>query len=149
MPQTTITRATLSDIESLVPLFDDYRQFYEQDSDIGAARSFLTERLQREQSVVFLATINGHGVGFVQLYPSFSSVGMQPVWILNDLFVAESARRTGVAGNLMQAAIDFASESGARRLALATAFDNLPAQLLYVEFGWKRNDAFIHFTYEL
>lgn len=59
MPQTTITRATLSDVDTLVPLFDDYRQFYEQDSDLEAARVFLTERLQQEQSVIFLASTDG------------------------------------------------------------------------------------------
>ncbi len=149
MPQATVTRATLSDVDTLVPLFDDYRQFYEQDSDLEAARNFLSERLQQEQSVIFLAATDGHGIGFVQFYPSFSSVAMQPVWILNDLFVAESARRAGVARKLLQAAIQFASEARARRLVLATAFDNLPAQLLYEKSGWERDDKFLHFTYEL
>ena len=74
---------------------------------------------------------------------------MRPIWILNDLFVAPATRRLGVGRSLLQSATDFASENGAKRLVLATAVDNHAAQALYEQMGWGRNDAFIHFKYEL
>jgi GNAT superfamily N-acetyltransferase len=93
-------RAELEHLDLVAPLFDAYRQFYGQEPDPAGARQFLEARLTARDSVVLLAT-QGAPVGFAQLYPSFSSVGMSPIWNLNDLFVAPEARRTGVARALL------------------------------------------------
>ncbi len=86
--------AGLVHLDVLTGLFDAYRQFYGQEPDLLGARRFLEARLRGGDSVVLLAfDATGAGVGFVQLYPSFSSVAMKPIWILNDLFVAPEARR--------------------------------------------------------
>jgi len=91
-----VRQATTADLDALVPLFDAYRVFYRKTSDPELARTFLSERLSRNQSVVFLAMReDGAAVGFTQLYPSFSSAAAAPVFILNDLFVAPDARRNG------------------------------------------------------
>jgi hypothetical protein len=71
-----IQKATISDLESLTVLFDLYRVFYEQTSDLEGAREFLKARILNDESVVFMAVDGEHPVGFVQLYPSFSSVSM-------------------------------------------------------------------------
>src|SRR5581483_8937251 len=96
-----VIQAGVEDVGRLAPLFDAYRQFYRQPPDLDGAREFLTERLTRKESVVFLAVAEGArepaALGFVQLYPSFSSVKMRRIWVLNDLFVAREARRHGVA----------------------------------------------------
>ncbi len=89
--------ATEADLDALVQLFDQYRTFYEESSDPDAARAFLTERLQRRESHIICATDGERIVGLAQLYPSFSSVSMQPIWILNDLFV-DPGCRSGSAG---------------------------------------------------
>jgi hypothetical protein len=84
-------RAGLEHLDVLTGLFDSYRQFYGQEPDLPGARRFLEARLRCRDSVVFLAfrdDATRTSVGFVQLYPSFSSVSMKPIWILNDLFVA-------------------------------------------------------------
>ena len=83
------------------------------------------------------------------MYPSFSSVSMRPIWILNDLFVAEEARRRGVGARLLRAAREHAQKKGAVRLALATAVTNTKAQALYEKDGWRRESAFLHYEYEL
>jgi GNAT superfamily N-acetyltransferase len=97
--------------------------------------------------VIFLAELDGLAVGFTQLYPSFSSVSMARVWVLNDLFVAQSARRLGVGQALLQAAADHARALDAVRLSLSTAVDNLSAQALYASKGWMRDQKF--FVYNL
>ena len=74
---------------------------------------------------------------------------MRNVWVLNDLFVSPAARGHGVATSLMQAATSFAKESGAARMTLATAMDNVPAQALYDKLGWKRDETFVHFLYKV
>lgn len=140
-----IRRATLSDLDMLAPLFDAYRMFYEQPQDLALARTFLQERLRRDESVVLLATIDARAAGFTQLYPTFSSVRAARVWVLNDLYVAEGARRQGVAQALLRAAADFARGNGAIRLELETTPDNRNAQALYESGGWQRYDATLRY----
>jgi GNAT superfamily N-acetyltransferase len=140
-----IVRATVQHVDLLTPMFDGYRQFYKQPPDSGQARRFLRERLERDESVVFLAIEDEAGVGFTQLYPSYSSVSVKRVWILNDLFVVPEARQRGIASALLLRAEQFAVETQARGLELKTAKDN-PAQRLYERMGWQRNEAFHHYS---
>jgi len=142
-----IRRATISDLEDAAPLFDAYRQFYGQRSDVAAARDFLDERLRRDESVIFLAAAEDkrEALGFTQLYPSFSSVSLKRLWVLNDLFVGPNVRRGGVGRRLLERAREWAIETGAKGLVLATAVDNSKARALYESCGWQRDDGFQHY----
>jgi len=137
---TTIRRASAADLDALVPLFDAYRVFYGQPSDPRRARDFLAERLANGESVVLLAERGPSAVGFTQLYPIFSSVRTARTWLLNDLFVAEGARRGGVARALLDAAAAFARGQGAAGLVLETTRDNAPARALYRAAGWHEDE---------
>lgn len=132
----TIRRAGLADLDALAALFDAYRRFHAQPGDPGRARDFLRERMQRNESVVLIATRNGIAVGFTQLYRMFSSVRTARIWILNDLFVAEDVRRGGIARALLDAAAQFGRENGAARIMLETGRDNAAARALYRAAGW-------------
>ncbi|KPL91129.1 GNAT family N-acetyltransferase [Herpetosiphon geysericola] len=133
-----IIQAGLDELERLVPLFDGYRQFYRQASDRAAARAFLHDRLSKSESIIFLAQTPEAGLGFCQLYPSFSSVSMQRIWILNDLFVAEHARGQGVASGLLNASRDWAISTKSKGLVLETEVTNVQAQRLYEQHGWQK-----------
>ncbi|PHJ63104.1 acetyltransferase [Nostoc linckia z18] len=141
--------ANINHLESVSILFDEYRVFYHQVSDIEAAKEFLKERFQNNDSVVFAANENREIIGFTQLYPSFSSVSMKRVWILNDLYVKESHRQKGVATLLMSAAQEYAKESGAVRLILATHISNTNAQKLYKTQGYIKDEEFYHYALRL
>ena len=134
-----IRRATDADIARVAPLFDAYRSFYGQPPDIARADAFLRERLARGESALLLAERDGEALGFTQLYPLFSSVRTARLWLLNDLFVADSARRQGVARGLLDAAATFAREQGAAGLMLETGRDNHPARALYRAAGWNED----------
>lgn len=135
-----VRQASVADIGLLVPLFDAYRVFYGQTSDLEVARAFLLERFRYQQSVLFIALLaHGKAVGFAQLYPSFSSVSAAPTCILNDLYVVPELRRSGVATKLLEAAATYGREVGAIRLSLSTAIDNESAISLYVAQGWMRD----------
>jgi ribosomal protein S18 acetylase RimI-like enzyme len=136
-------------LESLAILFDNCRIFYNQTSDIKAARNFLQERFQNNDSVVFAVKDNEKIVGFTQLYPSFSSVSMKRVWILNDLYVEESYRRKKVATLLINTAQEYAKQSGAIRVILATHFSNITAQKLYESQGYIKDKEFYHYALQL
>jgi GNAT superfamily N-acetyltransferase len=138
-----IHQATIDDLDRIAPLFDGYRQFYGKPTDLTAARQFLYERFKNHQSVIFIAKAeNGEGVGFTQLFPSFSSVSMERTFILNDLYVAPSARRGRVAAGLLEAAAQYGRSVGAIRLTLSTGIDNDSAKALYRAQGWKQDEAF-------
>jgi ribosomal protein S18 acetylase RimI-like enzyme len=133
-------RTTTNEVDFIAPLFDQYRQFYKQEPNLKGGRSFLQERLSKNESVVFLALDHEQGaVGFVQLYPSFTSESMKRLWILNDLFVSPAARKRGVGATLMKEAEAFARKTDAKGLELETAIDNFPAQRLYERCGYRRN----------
>jgi GNAT superfamily N-acetyltransferase len=143
-----IIKATKNELEELTPLFNSYRVFYKQASSPEAARAFLSQRFEENDSVIFMAVDEeDNGLGFTQLYPSYSSVSMQRTYILNDLFVAEYARNKGVGEALMNAAKQFAIAEDSKGLTLETEVDN-PAQHLYERLGWKKDTDKFHYTWE-
>jgi ribosomal protein S18 acetylase RimI-like enzyme len=144
-----VVLANINHLESVSVLFDRYRVFYNQTSNLEAAKNFLKERFNNNDSVVFAANDNGKLVGFTQLYPSFSSVLMKRVWILNDLYVEESHRRRGIAKLLMSAAEEYAKESGAIRVILSTQISNITAQKLYEAQDYVKNEEFYHYALRL
>ena len=142
MSSVSVRRAVLPDLEAVAVLLDDYRQFYGRAPDLAAARAFLQERLSHEESAVFLADDGPIAVGFTQLYPCFSSVSLARTFILNDLFVVPSHRRSGVGSKLLHAAVKYAGALGAVRVTLNTDVRNRAAQATYEARGWKRDQDF-------
>jgi len=143
-----IIRADMEHLEAIAVLFDQYRQFYEEQADLAACKQFIEKRLSNNESVIFVAqSATDDLLGFTQLYRSFCSVEMAELIYLYDLFVTPAARRQGVARSLMQAAREYASNRGAGRLQLETAVTNHPGQALYEQLGWQRDEDF--FTYHL
>ena len=138
-------RATRSDLDALVSLFDGYRVFYEEEPDPALVRRFLSERLTTGDTVLLLAEREGRVLGFVHLFPIFSSTRCRRLWLLNDLFVDPSARVRGIGRELMAAAEAFAMETGACGLELATAHSNVTAQRLYQSMGWTMDSVFRHY----
>ncbi|NJR63448.1 MAG: GNAT family N-acetyltransferase [Cyanobacteria bacterium CRU_2_1] len=136
-------------LEEVAKLFDQYRYFYQSSSDPEAARNFLQERFQKKDSVILVFSKGKHLVGFIQLYPSFSSVSMKRIWILNDLFVDEAHRKKGIAKSLIGAAVNFARETGAVRIILATQVSNIAAQSLYESLGYIQDKDFYHYSLQL
>lgn len=136
----TIHRAGPADLDALALLFDAYRRFYGQPAAVPRARDWLRSRLRLGESVVFVCRRNGTAVGFAQLYPTWSSVRTARSWILNDLFVDSSARRSGVARALLDAAADFARADGAASIALETHRDNAAARATYRAAGWQEDE---------
>ena len=149
MTTPTVRRAVLDDIDALAPLFDAYRRFYEQPGDVALASGFLHARLERGESVVFVAEHEGAAIGFCQLYPTWCSVAAAPIFVLYDLFVDDGVRRGGVGRALMLAAQAFAREAGAARLDLSTARTNARAQALYESLGWRRDDVYLTYSLSL
>ena len=142
MSSIAVRLAVFSDLDELAMLFNQYREFQGEASDLPAARDFLQARFDHGESVVFIAHEGSAPVGFAQLYPSYSSVSLARVFILNDLFVQESGRRKGVASQLLAAVEGYAWSLGAVRVTLNVARDNKPGQALYETRGWSQDAQF-------
>lgn len=141
-----IQHAQSTHANAIAELFNQYRIFYKQNSDLALAQSFISERLKSKDSVIFFAQNDaGDYLGFTQLYPTFSSISAQRSWVLNDLFVTETAREKGVATALMNTAYEHAKQTGAKGLALATAKDNVQAKALYENLGYALDTSFDHY----
>ncbi|MFJ4194436.1 GNAT family N-acetyltransferase [Pseudomonas sp. NPDC089534] len=143
-------RADASHLDAVAALFDAYRGFYGQPSDLTQSRAFIAERLAVGESAIFIAQdADGQALGFVQLYPSFSSIDAHRTWLLSDLFTTPAARGRGAGRLLMNTARDFAVQSGAKGLVLETATDNFTAQGLYESLGWVRDTGYFTYTLDL
>jgi len=145
-----IERATLQHLTAVAGLFDLYRQFYAQPADLDKARRYIKERIENNQSVIYLATDEkGRGLGFTQLYASFCSVDAAPIWILYDLYVDAAARQQGVGTALMNRARLLACETGAVRIELETSVNNKSAQSVYERLGYVRNTEFYGYSLDI
>ena len=141
-------RADTAQLDAVAQLFDAYRGFYEQPSNLAQSRAFIAERMAAGESAIFLAQDeHGEALGFVQLYPTFSSIDAHRTWLLSDLFTTPAARSRGVGRLLMNTARAFALETGAKGLVLETATDNFTAQGLYESLGYVRDTGY--YTYML
>jgi len=144
-----IIKATMSNMEALLALFLSYLDFYNRPAGTAEAEAFLRSRFEADESVVFLAMAGAEAVGFVQLYPTFSSLSLRRLWILSDLYVAEPARRRGIAKALIRRAQELALETHAEGLTLETAVSNTAAQRLYEQLGWRRDEDFFRYYRQL
>lgn len=135
-----VKRIALSEANLVFELFDKYRQFYKQPSDMILAETFINQRLSNNESVIFVAIDGDNPVGFTQLYPKYSSVRASKNWILNDLYVESSHRKTGVGRALIEKAMEFAKSQGATFVRLETAVDNYAAQHLYEAIGFIKQE---------
>lgn len=143
MQAITVHQAQLDDASRIAPLFDRYRQFYQQAPAPALALDFIRSRLQNTESVIFLAEDTaGQALGFCQLYPTFCSIAAARIYVLYDLFVSQPARKHGVGQALMQAAEAFGKAQSAAFMTLMTATDNTSAQALYEAQGWQRECEF-------
>lgn len=145
-----LRNATPADTDVVAELFEQYRAFYKRPPAPEDARAFIGERIARGDSTIILALAKAGdsetAAGFVQLYPTFSSLRMRRIWIVNDLYVAPEHREQRVGKRLMLAAKKHADETGACGLSLATAPDNVSARRLYESLGYQTDDSMLHYV---
>ncbi len=145
----TIINATFDHLPELAKLFDAYRQFYRKTGDIEGAAKFLRARLERGDSVIYLAIDSNDAIaGFTQLYPPFSSTRMKRLWLLNDLFVKESARGNGYSKLLIERAKELAIETESAGISLETEMSNHIGNSLYPETGFELDTEHHYYFWE-
>ena len=141
--------ATSDDANIISEVFDLYRIFYNQVSNVSVAQQYVFERLKKNESTIFFVEENGICLGFTQLYPTFDSVNVRKKIVLYDLFVREEHRRRGIAESLMTAAKDYAFQNNFGSIELSTNKTNLPGQTLYESLGYVRDNEFYSYDLEI
>jgi ribosomal protein S18 acetylase RimI-like enzyme len=145
-----IRKATLQDLDQLTTLFDQYLVFYKKPSNIEKHKSFLKERIENNEAIIFLAfddEIKEKAIGFTLIYPTFSSILLSKILILNDLYVDSTIRNNGTGEKLILKTVELAKELGVKLVRLRTAKNNIIAQGLYHKMGFIRDD--LVYTYDL
>lgn len=134
----TIIQATLENLDDLAPLFNGYRVFYRQASDIDSVKTFLKERFTKRDSVIYMAYMDAVPVGFTQLYFLLSSVSMRPMFVLNDLYIDANYRNKNIGTALIDKAKTICKEKGYKGMIIQTEYTN-PAQHLYQRLGFIKD----------
>ncbi|RKS98544.1 GNAT family N-acetyltransferase [Flavobacterium sp. 123] len=145
-----IRKATLQDLDQVTNLFDQYVVFYKNPSNFEKHKAYLKERLENNEAVVFLAfddDNNEKAIGFALIYVTFSSLALNKIVILNDLFVDSGVRKNGIGEQLIKETIKFAKELGSNTIRLRTAKNNVVAQGLYHKMGFIREEML--YSYDL
>ena len=135
----TLIQANLNHLDDLALLFDAYRIFYKKETDLDAAKKFLRERLANDQSVIFMVYDDSRAAGFTQLYPIFSSVNMAAVRLLNDLFDDPAYRGKKIGKQLLEAAQNHCTATGAKGVSLETEQTNVVGNKLYPIMGFEKD----------
>jgi GNAT superfamily N-acetyltransferase len=145
-PACRIEAASTAHLSELLRLYIAYRVFYGEGAEEERASAFIRDRVMQLSGRYFLAWDDtSRAIGFMHLMPSTNTLAMRPIWLLEDLYVDVPARGQGVATSLLGYAEEFARSTGAERLTLATAHDNLEAQHIYKKLGYVREEHFWYF----
>ncbi|HCY87279.1 MAG TPA: GNAT family N-acetyltransferase [Desulfobacteraceae bacterium] len=134
-------------LDRLVPVIEEYRVYCGAPADAQGTRDFFERRLADGGAVTFIAVDEDTDavMGFVNLYPSYSTLAQKRLWILNDLGVSGNFRGHGVARALIRKVLGFAAETGAVRVELKTRADNTGAQALYRSVGFEIDQQHVYY----
>ncbi|KKI93496.1 hypothetical protein WQ54_04520 [Bacillus sp. SA1-12] len=137
-----IRQATIQDLPKLVPIFDSYREYFKQEKNPQEVLCFLFAKFERLESVIFIAEKDNEIIGFAQLYPVFSSLSLQRVWLLNDFFISEDFRNLGVGKQLFSNVKEFTILTKPKGIELSVEHENKQAWTFWEKQGFKLDDEF-------
>jgi ribosomal protein S18 acetylase RimI-like enzyme len=145
-----IRKATIQDLDQLTTLFDQYLLFYKRPSNVEKHKSYLKERIENNEAIIFMAfddESTDKAIGFTLIYPTFSSILLNKILILNDLYVDSTIRNKGTGEQLILKTVELAKELNIKLVRLRTAKNNIVAQGLYHKMGFVRDE--LVYTYDL
>jgi len=150
----TIRKIQKTEFKLAAEMFNNYRIFYKQPSNLELAENYLKERLENNEAHIFVAFLEQEELplGFTLLYPKFSSVSAIKNWHIGDLYVKTEHRKLGIGNKLLEAAVSYAKKETAVFVSLNTALDNYGAQNLYESFGFEKKEptpGYFYYQYNL
>ncbi|MGY4676583.1 GNAT family N-acetyltransferase [Pasteurella sp. P03HT] len=114
-----IFKAEQWNLDSLHPLFEQYRLACGMAENPDRTLAFLTNRIRFGESIFFIALDEKqHALGFIQLYPRLSSLQLQRYWQLTDIFVLPHSNYAEVYAALVAKAKEFVRYTQSTRLVV-------------------------------
>ena len=144
-----ITRATIEHYKDVGDIFDLYRQFYKYKTNLKASTKYIKDRINQNESFIFICFYKKEPAGFVQLYETFDSLNINKKLILYDLYVDKKYRKNGIGRKLMDKAKKLAKFKKIQNIELSTAKNNKKAQSLYESLDYKRDKEYYNYFLEL
>lgn len=144
-----IRQATIQDLTKIVPIFDCYREYFQQQRHPTKVESFLFEKFEHLESVIYIAEKYSEVIGFAQLYPTFSSLTLERVWLLNDFFISEEYRNSGVGKQLFEKVKEFTWLTNSKGIELSVEHINQKAWEFWERQGFKVDEEFRYYFYKL
>lgn len=144
-----IRQATIQDLPKIVPIFDCYREYFQQQKNPTKVEEFLFKKFEQLESVIFIAEQNSEFIGVAQLYPVFSSLTLERVWLLNDFFISEEYRSRRVGTELFKKVKEFSKLTKAKGIELSVEHSNTMAWEFWEKQGFKLDDEFRYYSYKL
>ena len=144
-----ITRATMEHYKDVGALFDLYRQFYKYKTNLKASTKYIKDRINQNESFIFICFYKKEPAGFVQLYETFDSLNINKKLILYDLYVDKKYRKNGIGRKLMDKAKKLAKFKKIQNIELSTAKNNKKAQSLYESLDYKRDKEYYNYFLDL
>jgi GNAT superfamily N-acetyltransferase len=132
-----------TDLPDLLSLMRGYCDFYgvaPSDAELLALSRALIADHEREGLQLIARDSDGSAIGFATIFWTWQTLNAARVGVMNDLFVAEGARRHGIGAALIAACVERCRAHGARFLTWQTARDNVGAQALYDGVGAARSE---------
>ncbi|MFP7298812.1 GNAT family N-acetyltransferase [Neobacillus niacini] len=148
MRKLIIRQATIQDLPQIVPVFDAYREYFKQDKNPEKVEEFLFDRFEHLESVIFIAEQKGEVIGFAQLYPVFSSLTLQRVWLLNDFFIIEEFRGSGVGTQLFKTVKELTVLTKSKGIELSVEHTNQKAWRFWEKQGFMLDEDFRYYFYK-
>jgi GNAT superfamily N-acetyltransferase len=144
-----VRQATIKDLPKIVPIFDSYREYFKQQKNPLKVESFLFEKFVHLESVIFIAEQESEVIGFAQLYPIFSSLSLERVWLLNDFYISEEYRNNGIGKQLFAKVKEFTLLTKSKGIELSVEHTNRKAWQFWEKQGFRIDDEFRFYFYKL
>lgn len=144
-----VRQATIKDLPKIVPIFDSYREYFKQQKNPLKVESFLFEKFVHLESVIFIAEQESEVIGFAQLYPIFSSLSLERVWLLNDFYISEEYRNNGIGKQLFAKVKEFTLLTKSKGIELSVEHTNRKDWKFWEKQGFRIDDEFRFYFYKL
>jgi GNAT superfamily N-acetyltransferase len=143
-PQMMIEHVRDEHFDDVARLYHSYREYFARDAadDASVSTTFLRERITKAECVLFVAVVDGRPVGFINLYPLWSSWYCRRIWFVSDLYVDEAARGHGAAAQLVERAKAFACDSGASSMMVELPKHEPHLYKFYANLGFIQDKTF-------
>lgn len=142
MPTITVRPVARSDFEAWQPLWEGYNAFYGRHGDTALPTAVVHATWARffdayEPVHALLAESEGRVIGLAHYLFHRSTIQLEPVCYMQDLFTAEAARGAGVGRALIEAVYACAAAAGCPRVYWHTHETNATAMRLYDQVADK------------